>query len=73
METTMETEKIQDIKSQIIELLANNQDGLTMHKIAIALGLTTYMLIRELSTLEAKGEIYIINVGASKLVKLTQQ
>jgi len=61
-----------DIKSQIIELLANNPDGLTMHKIAVALGLTTYMLIRELSTLEAKGEIQIITVGASKLVKLTQ-
>jgi len=69
METAME---MPDIKSQIIELLANNPDGLTMHKIAVALGLTTYMLIRELSTLEAKGEIQIITVGASKLVKLTQ-
>jgi predicted ArsR family transcriptional regulator len=65
-----ETQTQRDLKNEILILLKSNLNGLTMSKIGQALNVTTYTLIRELSVLESKKQIQIVDVGASKLVKL---
>ena len=68
MKTEIQTQR--DLKTEILLVLKSNPNGLTMSKIGQHLGVTTYTLIRELSVLESKKQIQIIDVGASKLVKL---
>lgn len=56
------------MKEKIINLLEENQDGLTMSKMAKELGVTIYTLNKELCVLISQSKVRVIDVGASKLV-----
>lgn len=57
-------------EKEIIDLLKKNPNGLTMAKISEILKIDYYNLKEPLALLKERKQIVVIDVGASKLVKL---